>query len=84
MKKYKLELIRFKKSGKFYDHISFETDNDFTWKIVDEIKTEIKNYDLSDDFDYMLTGQLYSVNLYQGKCFQNGFPHFFNTSELMD
>lgn len=81
--KYKLELIRFKLSGAFYDHISFETSQKFTYKIIDEIKTAIRNYELSDDFNYMITGQQYSVNLYQGKDHPNGFPHFFNSSQIL-
>lgn len=80
--KYQIELIRFKKSGKFYDHISFSTNCEWTYEIVEEIVEEIKKGVFSNNMDYMITGHIYDDELYQGECIPNGFPVFINSSLL--
>jgi len=38
MKKYKIQLQYFKKSGKYYTDGEYETEKEFMWEISDEIK----------------------------------------------
>lgn len=57
MKRYTLTVQRFSKSGKFYDNIEIKSDSPFIAQVVEEIKIEIKNGNLSDEFIYLITGE---------------------------
>lgn len=57
MKRYSLTVQRFTKSGKYYDNIEFKTDSPFIAQVVEEIKTEVKNGNLSNEFIYLITGE---------------------------
>jgi len=76
--KYTVEIIRFKKSGKFYDYIGYATDSDWFFDLKDEMKRDIREGVLTDSFNYMVTGQLYieEQELYSGEDHPNGFPMF--------
>ena len=52
--KYTMQLIRFRKSGKYYDHISFKTDKEYMYQISDEMRCTLH----TEVYDYMATGYL--------------------------
>ena len=58
--KYSIELIRFKKSGKYYDTVTFGTNSDQVFQVCDEVSNSFKHNVISQEFDYLITG--------------NGFP----------
>ncbi len=80
MSKYTMEVIRFKKSGKFYDHIAFETDRDWMYQISEDFENAGKEWPHWESFDYLLTGNLFSEELFEGYDHPNGFPYFIHTS----
>lgn len=59
---YYVEVIRFKRSGKYYDTVSFGTNSNTVNEVIDEI-TNI----LSQDFDYLITGEGFPDG--------QGYPH---------
>lgn len=54
---YSIELIRFKKSGKYYDTVTFGTNSDLVFQVCDEIKAAFESNQISREFDYMITGE---------------------------
>lgn len=84
--KYHVEVIRFKPSGKFYDHVSFGTDSEWMFDIVDEITQQASTGIISNSFDYMITGQWgdSDEDLYSGGDLPNGHPVFIKIASLID
>lgn len=65
--KYHIELMRFKLSGKYYDTVTFGT-NQFTVNaVIDEILKQAHNNIISQDFDYLITGNGFADG--------QGYPH---------
>ena len=54
--KYSIELMRFKKSGKYYDSVTFGTNCDQVWQVSDEVKIAFEINMISQEFDYLITG----------------------------
>ena len=54
--KYSVQLTRFRKGGKYYDDVSFGTNADHVYSIVDEIVKAIESNIISDSYDYLYTG----------------------------
>ncbi|QDP52616.1 MAG: hypothetical protein Unbinned2480contig1002_23 [Prokaryotic dsDNA virus sp.] len=55
--KYNIELIRFKKSGKYYDTVTFATNSNMVFDVSDEIEEAFNSNVISQEFDYMITGE---------------------------
>lgn len=55
--KYSVELIRFKKSGKYYDTVTFATNSNQVWQVSEEIESAFNCNQISQEFDYMITGE---------------------------
>lgn len=55
--KYHIELMRFKLSGKYYDTVSFGTNSLAVFEVSDEIKAAFNSNQISQHFDYLITGE---------------------------
>lgn len=65
--KYHIELMRFKLSGKYYDTVTFGTNNDTVNKVIDEILVQAHRNVISQEFDYLITGEGFPEG--------QGYPH---------
>lgn len=74
MYKYQMEIWRFKRSGKYYDTIEFNTNSEFMFEISEEFD-EIYNYK-SNEFYYVITGKLVNQDTSSDtwNTHPNGFP----------
>lgn len=69
---YCMQLIKFKKSGKFYDYLCLETEKDYMWEVVEDFKDFLH----TEMYDYMLTGYLCTQENYEDVVGEhpNGYP----------
>ena len=56
--KYCMQIIKFKKSGKYYDHWCLETDSEFMYQIVEDFEQFLH----TEMYDYVITGYLCDPN----------------------
>lgn len=54
---YNMQIIKFKESGKFYDHICFDTNREYMYQIVEDFKPFLN----TEEFYYVITG--YTCNI---------------------
>lgn len=54
--KHKVKIIRFKETGKYYDELDYETDTDYYWDIITELR-EIFLTDNPNNFIHLMTGE---------------------------
>lgn len=78
--KYSLEVIRFKKSGKYYDTVSYGTNSEWLFEVVEQFEKDILNGVIANHYNYMFTGKLHEdCELYEGEDYPNGYPVLVNT-----
>ena len=65
--KYHIELLRFKLRGKYYDTVTFGTNNDTVNDVIDEILVQAHRNIISQEFDYLITGNGFADG--------QGYPH---------
>lgn len=80
---YTVEVIRIGKNGKYYDTISFGTNSEHMWQIMEELEYAIVNRQVSSCYDYFLTGKLYNDELFQGEDLPNGYPVLVKSNEVL-
>lgn len=64
---YHIELMRFKLSGKYYDTVTFGTNQYTVNDVIDEILIQAQADVISQDFDYLITGNGFADG--------QGYPH---------
>lgn len=62
--KYNIELIRFTTTGSYFDTITFATDSSSVWSVSGDIKAAYSAGDISQDYDYMITGKGFPDDTY--------------------
>ena len=65
--KYYIELMRFKLSGKYYDTVTFGTNQYTVNDVIDEILVQAHKNIISQEFDYLITGNGFDDG--------QGYPH---------
>lgn len=67
--KYSVEVQKFKPSGKYIDTVSFGTNSEWFYEVIDEFRKAIINNQIERQCDYYLSGKLR-----EGEDHPNGYP----------